>query len=321
VYEPGPNTLLVSGPLGARLALEARRLARRSDVVVGVTAPTASLWAAGALTRRSGAGVVAMPLVHLDGEAPRRWVLRMVRRCDAVSANSGVERDWLVARGVPAARVRVLPPGCEPDRYPDLSPADARAALGLPDAPTVGFVGRLAAHKGVDVLVSAMRSVWAVHPDARLLVAGHEAGADLQGCLDALPAHQRGQVHVWGPFEDEERALLLAASDVVAHPSRSESFGMVTVEAWCARRPVVVADIDVTRTLVRDGTDGRLVAVGDPAALAAALSSLLDDESLRRSYGAAGRARAEREFSWDVVVAGWAELLQDARAHVRARAA
>lgn len=309
VYEPNRNTLLISGPLGLRLARSARELAARSDVVVGVGAPSASLWAAGVLTKSTDAAVVAMPLVHLDDETPRRWVLRVVRGADAVSANSSPERDWLVARGVTPSRIEVLPPGCDPEDYPDVSPSEARARLSLDDAPTVGFIGRLAPHKGVDTLLLSMRRVWVDRPETRLLVAGHAAGWDLTAALGGLDAGERAKVRVWGGFTDEERAWLYAACDVVAHPSRSESFGMATIEAWCARRAVVVGDIEVTRTLVHDGIDGDLVEPGDAAALADRLSALLADARLRAAYGRAGRAAAESGYAWSAIVDRWADLL------------
>lgn len=309
VYRPGRNTLFVTGPLGLRLAWTAALRSRRSDVVVGVGAPSTALWAARALTRGSRAAVVAMPLVHLDERPPRRWVLATVRAADRVSANSAVERSWLIARGVAADRVVVLPPGCDSASYPQLRPEQARAALGLEQRPTVGFVGRMAAHKGIDTLIAAMRHVWQEHPDAQLLLAGPVAGWDVGACLDALSPQERSRVVQWGQYADEERPLLLSSCDVVAQPSRSESFGMVTVEAWCAGRPVVVGDIEVTRALVRDGIDGDLVPLDRPEILGAAVAALLADDDRRGRYGRAGRRRAELEFDWSQIVDRWADLL------------
>lgn len=309
VYRPGRNTLFVTGPLGLRLAWTAALRSRRSDVVVGVGAPSAALWAARALTRGSRAAVVAMPLVHIDEGPPRRWVLATVRAAERVSANSAVERTWLIARGVAADRVVVLPPGCDSAAYPQLRPEQARTALGLEQRPTVGFVGRMAAHKGIDTLIAAMRHVWQEHPGAQLLLAGPVAGWDVGACLDALSPQERSRVVQWGQYADEERPLLLASCDVVAQPSRSESFGMVTVEAWCAGRPVVVGDIEVTRALVRDGIDGDLVPLDRPEVLGASVAALLADDDRRGRYGRAGRRRAELEFDWSQIVDRWADML------------
>lgn len=221
------------------------------------------------------------------------------------------EREWLVARGVDPARIRVLPPGCDPDAYVDVDPAEARARLGIAEAPTVGYLGRMAAHKGVDTLIDAMRSVWVDRPEVRLLLAGGRTGWDLGAVLDRLDADERARVDVRESVDDDDKPWLLAACDVVAFPSRSESFGMVTVEAWCARRPVVAGDIDAVRSLVRPGVDAELVDPGDAAGLAGHLSSLLGDPARRRALGAAGRRRAEQEFAWDPIVDGWHSFLAE----------
>lgn len=309
-YEPGDSTLLVNGPFGLRYASTARRLARRSDVVVGVSAPTASLWYASHLAP-ARVPTVAVPLLHSDGGQARPWVLRALRTADVVVANTRSERRWIADHGVCAENLHVIPPGCDADESNTVDPEEARRHLGLDPAPTVGFIGRLTVHKGIDTLIRAMRGVWAACPDARLLVAGPPAGLDVGSLLDDLDPEDRARVRSWGEFTDDERDWLIAACDVVAHPSRSESFGMVTVEAWTASRPVVVADIDVTRELVADGVDGVLIPVGDESALTRALVGLLRSPEDRDRLGRAGRTRVDAEFAWPVVIDRWAELLQD----------
>ncbi|MBS1838878.1 MAG: glycosyltransferase, partial [Actinobacteria bacterium] len=129
-WDAGGNTLLVNGPLGLRYAWTARRLACRSDVVVGVSAPTASLWYSTHLAP-SGVARVAMPLLHSDGDQARPWVLRSLRGADAVVANTPVEARWIVGQGISDADVHVLPPGCDVDGVVPCTPAEARRHLGL----------------------------------------------------------------------------------------------------------------------------------------------------------------------------------------------
>ena len=309
VYRTGTNTMLVAGPLGRKLAVTALGAGRHSDAVVGVGAPSATLWWAGVVGRRTPAAVVALPLLHISERPQRSWVLRSLRRVDGVAVATGFEQDWLSQHGVPGDRTAVLPPGCDPTQFPQVEPSAARERLGLTDRPTVGFLGRMAAHKGVDTLVDAMRTVWTERPDVQLLLAGERTGWDLAATLDRLGPEERDRV-VWRESVTEaDKCWILAASDVVAFPSRSESFGMVTLEAWCARRPVVAGDIPAVRSLIRPGADGDLVPPGDAAALAVALDSLLGDPARRQAYGAAGRLRVESEFAWDHVVDLWHAFL------------
>lgn len=312
---PKGQTRLAIGPLGVRLWCDAFLAGRRSDVVVSVTVPSLLLGAGRSGTSRSEAAFAVMPLLHLgEQDGPPEWALRSVRRADACTSSTEFERDWLARRGVLAERLAVLPPGCHPDRYPELTPSEARALLGLSERPTIGYVGRLAAHKGIDTLVSAARRIWESDPEVTLLLAGSRAGwDDFDELIRSLRAVAGDRLVVRESFTDAERPLLLAGCDVVAFPSREESFGMVTVEAWCARRPVVAGDIPAVRSLVRPGLDGELVPIGDPEALSTQILELLADPERRASYGAAGRERAEAEFDWGRIIEGWDGFLRQAR--------
>lgn len=314
------STPLDVGPISIRFLRAAAATGRRSDAVVAVTAPSLTPTAAELATRNSGAAYVAVPLLHLTQEPLGRGSLRSLVRADGCVTLTSYEQDWLVERGVRPDRTAVLPPGCDPDEYPDLDPSDARAELGLPDVPTVGYIGRLAAYKGVPTLLEAFRRVWISHPDTTLLLAGNNAGwGEFDEIVDRIRPLAGERLEVRPGFTDAERGLLLAACDVVAFPSSEESFGMVTIEAWCARRPVVAADIPVVRNLIRSGVDGELVPVGDEMALARSVEELLADPELRARLGAAGRARAESEFRWDGIVDRWHEHLVDSVARCRGR--
>ncbi len=113
-----------------------------------------------------------------------------------------------------------------------------------------------------------------------------------------MTVEQRRGIHLLGFVSDEERRDLLAAADVLALPSRTESFGLVFMEAWANSKPVIGARAGAIPAVVSDGEDGLLVPFGDVAALADAIAQIMQSENLARTLGERGRSRVITEDEW-----------------------
>jgi glycosyltransferase involved in cell wall biosynthesis len=100
---------------------------------------------------------------------------------------------------------------------------------------------------------------------------------------------------------DALRHDALAAADVYAQPSRTDSFGITYLEAWCYGVPVVGALAGGVPAVISHGVDGLLVPFGDVQALAGAIDRLLGDRELARAMGAVGEAHVYRSMTWDAV--------------------
>ncbi len=226
---------------------------------------------------------------------------------DAVIAVSRSSAAFIVQRyGVAPERIAVVPNGIAVHRQ------HASGRSREPRAPmAVLCAGSLNSQKGQDLLIRAAalaRERWDV------VLAG--AGA-AEGRLRRQAAELGGRVTFAGWRDDVLR--LIDDADVVCVPSRWESFGYVALEAMAARRPVVGADVDGVRELIEDGVTGVLVPPEDPAALASALDRLARDPALREALGAAGRSRAERRFSLDLMVGRTLEVYRRVRVRGDAR--
>ncbi|MBM7819810.1 phosphatidylinositol alpha-mannosyltransferase [Cellulosimicrobium cellulans] len=194
----------------------------------------------------------------------------------------------------------VIPNGVYVDAF-ESAPANP-AWQGTPDAPTIGFLGRLdEPRKGLPVLAAAIPAILAKVPGARFLVAGR--GDDgREAAIEALGEHA-ASVEFLGGVSDEDKASMLASVDLyIAPQTGGESFGIVLVEAMSAGACVVASDLGAFRRVLDDGAAGALFSVGDPEALAAAVLDVLADPSRRDAY----RARASefvRRFDWSAVTA------------------
>jgi glycosyltransferase involved in cell wall biosynthesis len=114
-----------------------------------------------------------------------------------------------------------------------------------------------------------------------------------------LAAADRARTRVLGFVPDPVRRDALAAADVFALPSRTDSFGIVYLEAWCYGLPVVGAWAGGVPDVIDHGVNGLLVPFGDVAALAGALERLLADRQLAQAFGSLGRSKVERELTWE----------------------
>jgi glycosyltransferase involved in cell wall biosynthesis len=120
--------------------------------------------------------------------------------------------------------------------------------------------------------------------------------ADRVLCLGALPHFSE-----W-----------LGRADLFLLPSETESFGLAALEALACGVPVIASDVGGLPEVVRHGETGLLVPPGDPAALAAAVASLLDDEPRRQRLGQAGREDAVARFAPEPAVLAYERVLAGA---------
>ncbi|MEV5832227.1 glycosyltransferase family 4 protein [Nocardia sp. NPDC052112] len=179
--------------------------------------------------------------------------------------------------------------------------AFARAPM-LPGYPRAGgtvlFLGRYdEPRKGMEVLLGALPELVRRHPDVEILIVGRGDEDRLRREAGPLARH----LHFLGQVSDEEKASAMRSADVYVAPNLGgESFGIILIEAMAAGTAVVASELDAFRRVLRDGTAGMLVPVGDSARLAAALDTLLTDD-VRREAQIHTADRVVGEYDWPVV--------------------
>ena len=234
---------------------------------------------------------------------------------DAILASCTVEADQLVRLyGAAPERIEIVAPGVD---HAFFSPGDrrqARRATGLPqDVPVLLFVGRIQPLKGIDVALRATAAL--ARSDAVLAVVGGPSGAE--GPAEVARAHAlvdelglAGRVRFVEPQPHELLSTFYRAADVCLVPSRSESFGLVALEAAACGTPVVASAVGGLTTLVDSGHTGFLVEGRDPQDFAACAGRILEDPRRAEEMAASAAARARR-YTWSVTAARLRRLYGD----------
>lgn len=235
---------------------------------------------------------------------PRVWLAAAARRisrkeCDgvtAVIAPSSAMKQALETYGV-ASPVHVIPTGIRLADFADCDGAAFRRRHGIPSKrPVMAYVGRVAFEKNIDFLLRVTEVVRREHPDVLFVIAG-EGPARARLERTAAKRGLAGNVRFVGYLErGRELPACYCAADAFVFASKTETQGLVLLEAMALGVPVVALAEMGTRDVLKDGAGCR-VAPDDATGFARTLLPLLADRAAARTLGAAGR----------VYAAGWSE--------------
>jgi len=238
----------------------------------------------------------------------------------AIVAPSEPMRELLHGYGV-TTRIEVIPTGLPADRYVQGDGTSFRAAYGLPqDRPLLLYVGRVAHEKNIDFLLQAFVELRNTRPEAMFAIAGEgPAREHLQAQVARLGLSSH--VHFIGYLQrDGELANCYAAADVFVFASRTETQGLVLLEAFAQGRPVVSTAHLGTTSILQPGCGAR-VAPEKPEAFAQAIADILDDpaRAARLSAQAHSYAASWTSSRMAARLAGlYGELLSQSQPHASA---
>lgn len=259
------------------------------------------------LARRLSIPFLLTPFMHLGdpenaNDRTRKGytspaLLSLIRAADRVFVQTDLERQELLHHGITQDKLILLGMGVEPRECTGGDRQKARHEWTVQEGEVV--IGHLANHsreKGTVDLLLAAEQLWRQGKKIRLVLAGPEM-ANFRSFWNSW--RSSGRVIRLGQINDSQKRDFYAGIDLFALPSRSDSFGLVLLEAWANGIPNVAYRAGGVAEVIRHEQDGLLVRCGDTAQLAAALGRVIDDSVLRTRLGASGRERAWREFRWE----------------------
>jgi glycosyltransferase involved in cell wall biosynthesis len=280
------------------------------DLAFGVGFPfTTFSVAAWRTARAAGAPLILTPFLHLSTpgdrvhrDYTRAHQIRLLAEAHLILSPTELEVSAIASWGIPRSRVLRLPMAIERRDITGGERMRMRQALGIGrDARVVGQLGALHPNKGTVDLVHAVARLndrTSSDEPTHLILAG-ATSPEWESFAAALAPETGRWLHPIGKLSHAALPDFYAALDLFAMPSRTDSFGIVYLEAWANALPVVAAAAGGVVEVVAHEQTGLLVPFGDVEALTAAVARIFTDRELSRRLGEAGREWVARGFTWD----------------------
>lgn len=277
----GASAFKAFGPhlVGLELAI----LEARPDLIHVAPMPMAHLYFTWRIAKHHAIPLVITPDMHFDDPRFKNLLIdTILASAAAVIAHTEYEKAALSARGVAKERITVIP-------LSYLSANDFNLTAKLSQEPTVLFLGTKSFDKGTVHLLEVWPQVRQKIPQAKLIVAGVPTRSWVKGKKNKDFTNVEELDYVTGGTKQG----LLSASHILVVPSRTESFGMVLLEAWAKGKPVIGGSAGATREMISEGRDGYTVNFGDVDNLAKKIINLLQNPTQQKQLGLAGRQKAK----------------------------
>ncbi|MBF0100145.1 MAG: glycosyltransferase family 4 protein [Desulfobacterales bacterium] len=251
------------------------------------------------LLKRHNVKLVCKPCIHLirESEHLKPIQLAYLMQCDAVLANTVAEKKALTDRGIPADNIHTFGVGVEPDEFIHKNGKRFRSDYGLHDKEIILFVGAREHDKGIGFLLDTIPLIFEKRSRAVLMIFG-PFSTFYKSKINSFPKRFLERFIDLGIVNDIDRIHAFDACDVFVLPSIAESFGITYLEAWMCEKPVIGAITPATCEVIHNNTNGILVKFGDKDTLAAAITGLLDNKEMARSFGIHGKQKTLLNHTW-----------------------
>jgi glycosyltransferase involved in cell wall biosynthesis len=298
---------LPCNPIAIQMWQDAGRVREPYDLVHATAFPYAwPIACARRLARRLQVPLAITPFLHTGDPTDARdrnrraytrpALMSLLHEAQVVFVQTQCEKQVLLKLGLPAERLFLVGMGVDPEECSGGDRRRARQEWRIAEQDVViGHLANLSWEKGTVDLLQAGEQLWRRGFKATMVLAG-AAMSNFHRFWKSFPA--RGPVRCLGVLNESQKRDFYAGIDIFALPSRSDSFGLVLLEAWANRLANVAYRAGGIAEVIQHQRDGLLAPCGDVSSLADALAVLIRDTSARARLGLAGYQRIPGEFSW-----------------------
>jgi len=238
--------------------------------------------------------IIIMPLIHQ--KFPELYLtsmrLSMLNDSDGIFVLSQSEKNYLVLHGIPENKISIIKPPLDLVKWKNLDNLSFRNKHTISNTTKlVLFIGSKSFVKGIIHLMDAMKLVWKKGSDSLLILVGPST-REFEEYFNKLPHKFKEKIIDLGIVNEETKKTIIESCNVLVVPSKSESFGLVYLEAWICKKPVIGCTISSTKELIEDKKDGILTEFGNIIQLGNAIDYLINNEKICEQYGNAGYVKS-----------------------------
>ena len=233
-----------------------------------------------------------------------KQILAAIKKCDYYISNTDFEKQRLIELGIDGNNIVSIGPGVNERIFENGDARYYRELLNIEDDEIlVAYMGRIESTKSIDTLLKATQLVLEKNSKVKLVIAGYESlyFEELKKVVAIFSKEEQHKIQFVTNLDTQQKINLYHAIDVLVLPSISESFGMVFLEAWACKKPVIGTNIGAIRCIVDHEKNGLLVKPLSVNELSDALIKLAADKDLRVQLGLNGYQKLIGNYTWDIV--------------------
>jgi len=242
---------------------------------------------------------IIVPCIHINDFFHTGKLLRFIsRRADTILVLTKEETIFFRSIGVKESKILEVGVGVDENLLvtdPDLQNITVDQVL---------YMGQEVPHKNTILLIEAMTKLWEKGSETKLLIAGAktEYSAVIDAHIKKMNKTFQNNIRRENNFDEKRKIQLLDNCKIMILPSSQESFGIVFLEAWSRKKPVIGANVPAVRYLIENRKDGLLFENGDSDDLAEKIDYLLKNEDKATEFGLAGYKKTLEKYSWNVII-------------------
>jgi len=245
---------------------------------------------------------ICTPFYHINPYKPPIYLTYqyILKNSNAIIACTNLEKDYYVNYGVEKNNIHIIPPGIEPNIYekPNVEQFKQNYKISK-NAPILLFMARRSFEKGFIQCIFALKTLIKKFKDIKLLIAGSMT-RDYQLFYNKLPTEIKSHIIDLGIIVGQKKVDAIASCDVFIMPSLDDAFGIVYLEAWLFKKPVIGASEGNVAGLIDNGKNGYLVPFKNIKNLASKIELLLMDKSKRENLGNNGYNKLMNNYTLDI---------------------